>query len=169
MSSPHFSLSRFLMHYCTIFVTVGITGVALKSNALSNCAYAGSFGLMRDGDSHIIFNVVSACCSSRHHREIGQFGSVKSSAVMKCPLIVLIALSTTLCRWMWSGASWYLLYASSMMKSFCASDTSLSRWCSCDFSPRSVMYLYICLYTLMVSSLDQFFNGRAKIALQSHT
>ena len=68
---PHF-------HRCpgfscmTTFVPGGTIGVALKSNAPSNCAYTGSFGLMRD--AHMRFNVVSTCISIRHNGKLGSTG-----------------------------------------------------------------------------------------------
>jgi hypothetical protein len=76
----------------------GTTGVALKSTDPSNCSYVDSFGLIRD--ALMRFNVVSACGSNLHHKEIGQYRSVDANPAMKWSLNVLIELYDAFCQWM---------------------------------------------------------------------
>ena len=74
----------------------GPIGVRLKSNTPLSCAYAESFGLMRDPRNK--FRVVRAWGKRRSHRRNGSSGSVLQRMAIKWFLKVRIARSAALRR-----------------------------------------------------------------------
>ena len=81
----------------------GPIGVRLKSNALLSCAYAESFGLMRDPCNK--FRVVRASGKRQSHSRNGNSGSVLQRMAIKWFLKARIARSAALRRCIPAGVS----------------------------------------------------------------